>query len=264
MSGQFVIEWAAASDVGKQRDHNEDSYLADEDEGLFVVADGMGGHNSGEEASLRAVEGIYRYMTELRYDPDQASRYGRAEGLPGPARDLVTAIRYANERIFVEALKEPEKEGMGTTVVAAFWNGEHLTLAWVGDSRIYRFRERTLEQITVDHSLLNHLLATGQVTPETAHTVKKGNVIVRALGLKDTVNVDVRMEVLRNGDLYLLCSDGLTDMVDDQIIAQILYESVNGDMDLACRKLVHMANAGGGVDNITVCMMRALQDSVVV
>ena len=264
MSGQYHIEWAALSDVGVRRDHNEDSFLADEDQGLWVVADGMGGHNSGEEASLRAVEGMHRYMSELRYDPHHANRFGKLEGLPRPAQDLVTSIRYANERIWIEAMKDAEKEGMGTTVVGVMRHGDALILGWVGDSRCYRFRASTLEQVTVDHSLVNHLLSTGQISPDEVHTVKKGNVIVRALGLKDTVQVDLRLEPMQGGDLYLLCSDGLTDMVDDFAIGQILYEASSGDLDAACGKLISLANANGGVDNITVCLLRALSDTVVI
>jgi protein phosphatase len=258
----FRIEWAALSDVGRRRDHNEDSFLADEEEGLWVVADGMGGHQGGEDASLLAVESIHHYMVELHADPALAARFVQPLELPQRAIDLAAAIRYANERIFVEALKDPAKEGMGTTVVAVARDGDRVILAHVGDSRIYRVRQQQLEQVTVDHSLINHLLATNQITPEQVEGFGKSNVILRALGLKDAVEVDVRMEPLVDGDIYLLCSDGLTDMVNDPVISQVMAKvgPYGDDLHSAVQQLVHLANTNGGVDNITVCLVQACTD----
>lgn len=256
---QLNIEWAAISDTGRQRDHNEDSFLADEQGGLWIVADGMGGHNSGEDASKLAVASVHEYLFDLRDDLTVNERLGEIEGIPIPAADLVKGVRYANERIFVEALREPEKQGMGTTLVAMYRSGPRLVIASVGDSRIYRLRQNALEQITVDHSLLNHLITAKGISRQEAETLAagKGNVIVRALGMKDTVNVDLRMEALADGDVYLACSDGLTDMVDDQFIGQTLAE-VGSVPDQACDRLVRQANNNGGVDNVTVCVLRVV------
>ena len=253
------VDWAADSDVGRQRDHNEDSFLADEEGGLWVVADGMGGHNSGEEASQIAIVSMHEYLIDRRGDPEILGRLGSIQGLPRAAADMVTAVRYANERIFIEALRESGKQGMGTTVVGVFREGNTFVVGSVGDSRIYRFRGNVLEQITVVHSLLNHLIGSKGITREEAemHARGKGNIIVRALGMKDTVNVDVRMEPMAENDIYLLCSDGLTDMVDDHTIGKTLAES--GQMPAqAVERLIRTANANGGADNVSVCVLRII------
>lgn len=256
---QLHVHWAGLSDTGRQRDHNEDSFLADEEGGLWVVADGMGGHNSGEEASQLAVAAMHEYLVDRRGEPELVDRLGAIQGVPAAVADLVTAVRYANERIFIDALRDPGKQGMGTTVVAAMRDLDRLVLASVGDSRIYRLRQNMLDQITVDHSLLNHLITSKGISrPEAEmHAQGKGNVIVRALGMKDSVNVDVRMERMMPGDVYLMCSDGLTDMVNDQVIGRLLVESVQAP-EQACQRLVLEANAQGGVDNITVCILRVV------
>ena len=256
---QFQIAWSAISDTGRQRDHNEDSFLADEEGGIWIVADGMGGHKSGEEASQLAVASVHEFLFSLCDDVGVNERLGLIEGIPKPAADLVKAVRYANERVFIDAIREPDKQGMGTTLVALYRHGPHILLASVGDSRIYRLRQNLLEQITVDHSLLNHLISSKGISRQEAeaHAAGKGNVIVRALGMKDTVNVDLRMEALMEGDTYLACSDGLTDMVDDQFIGQTLAE-IGALPEQACDRLVRQANSNGGVDNITVCVLRVM------
>ncbi|MBN1945104.1 MAG: Stp1/IreP family PP2C-type Ser/Thr phosphatase [Bradymonadales bacterium] len=252
----FLIEWAAQSDVGRQRDHNEDSYLVDEDEGIWIVADGMGGHLSGEDASQIAVQSIYHYLTELRDDPSIAGRFPSSKAVTPGSMAFESAIHYANERIFVESLKDPAKHGMGTTLVGALREGDYMVLAYVGDSRIYRLRQGRIEQVSVDHSLLNHLLATGKLTPETVGSFTQTNVILRALGLRESVEVDVKLEPLVDGDIYLLCSDGLSDLVDDRVMEQVLRES-GEDLTLCCQKLIALANANGGKDNITVILFKA-------
>ena len=254
------FNWSVQTDVGRQRDHNEDSNAVFAEEGIWLVADGMGGHNSGEVASRIAVEEVTRFLVEpaLRDDPEVNRRLGSLEGdFPPPVRNLIQAVRYANERIFVEGLKSAELEGMGTTIIVAKQTGTHLLLGWVGDSRIYRLRQQSLEQLSIDHSLLNYLLQEGGLSREEAEKQAqgRGNVLVRALGLQDTVKVDVRGEKMVPGDLYVLCSDGLTDMVDDHTIGEILALG-GGDLRTSCSRLVERANHNGGRDNITVCLLQ--------
>jgi PPM family protein phosphatase len=254
----WQIEWAALSDTGRQRDHNEDSFLADDTEGLWVVADGMGGHQSGEEASQIAVACIHQYLVDFRDDPQMRARFAQAGIQSRPLQDLASAIRYANERIFIEAMKDPSKEGMGTTVVACLRVEDAFVLGHVGDSRIYRLRNNALEQISLDHSLLNHLLATGQLSPDKVSGFSQTNVILKAMGLRDQVDADVTMQPFRDGDIYLLCSDGLSDLVDDSTIGQVML-AARDHLSLGCQKLVELANAAGGKDNITVCMIKVFQ-----
>jgi protein phosphatase len=250
----FDIEWAAQSDVGRMREANEDSFLADDYGGLWVVADGMGGHQGGETASLLVCQCIHEFLVDHASDDEFRERYEVASNLPPEARILGAAIRYANERVFIEAMKDPGLDGMGSTVVAILRHEDNLVLAHVGDSRIYRFRDKLLQQITSDHSLVNHLLMTGQITPDQVRGYPKGNVILRAMGLKDEVDVDVQMQPMVDGDIYALCSDGLSDMVEDAVIEQILRES-NGVLAQAAQQLVMLANANGGKDNITICLL---------
>jgi PPM family protein phosphatase len=251
----WQIEWAALSDTGRQRDHNEDSFLADDTEGLWVVADGMGGHQGGEEASQIAVAALHQYLVDFRNDPQMRARFLQS-GIQGRAQqDLAAAIRYANERIFIEAMKDPAKEGMGTTVVSCLRDEDAFVLGHVGDSRIYRLRANALEQISLDHSLLNHLLATGQLSPDKASSFSQTNVILRALGLRDQVDAEVTRQPFRDGDIYLLCSDGLSDLVDDTTIGQVML-AARDMLSLGCQKLVELANAAGGKDNITVCLIK--------
>ncbi|MCA9562468.1 MAG: serine/threonine-protein phosphatase [Myxococcales bacterium] len=255
---QFTIEWAADSNTGRQRDHNEDSFLADDAEGIWVVADGMGGHNSGEEASQLAVSSIHHYITELQFIPENDERLAQMRGVPRLAAAMVEAIRHANDRIFIEAMRNAAKQGMGTTVVAAKRDGTNLVLGSVGDSRIYRLRGNSLTQVTIDHTLVNHLVHTKGMSLAEAQQMAQSNVIVRALGLKNTVEVDVRYEPLRDGDIYLLCSDGLTDMVADNVVGQVMVEGSRIGLPSICQNLIAHANNNGGRDNITVCVLRVV------
>jgi protein phosphatase len=253
----FQIEWAALSDTGRLRDHNEDSFLADDTEGLWVVADGMGGHQSGEDASQIAVASIHQYLVDFRDDAQMRARFAQSGITSTELQDLASAIRYANERIFIEAMKDAAKEGMGTTVVACLRVDDAFVLGHVGDSRIYRLRNNALEQISLDHSLLNHLLSTGQLTEDKVDSFSQTNVILRALGLRDTVEADVTLQPLREGDIYLLCSDGLSDLVNDSTIGQVMLVA-RDQLSLGCQKLVELANNAGGKDNITVCLIKVV------
>ena len=184
------------TDVGKKRSHNEDAFAIHQEKGLFIMCDGMGGHASGEVASQLAVDEIARFFIELCRDSTFDWPYELDENRPFNARAL-ERILYANDRIFVESMKNKELEGMGTTVCAMATAGSQMAIAHVGDSRVYRYRDNTLTQLTEDHSLINHYRRLGELSEEDLEALgKKKNVIVRALGLKDEVEVDVAS---RNG-----------------------------------------------------------------
>jgi protein phosphatase len=243
------------TDVGRKRTSNEDFYAVDEPNELFVLADGMGGHNSGEVASRLAVQHLTSFLTDLARRPGfQFSR----EVPPCDDRDqrrVHAAIQYANERVYIESMKDRRFDGMGTTLLVAWGAGERIVLAHVGDSRIYRLRGGQLTQVTKDHSWLNHMVQTGQMTREAASSAKGKNVIMRAVGLKGSVLPDVQSVERVAGDLYLFCSDGLTDLVEDWILRDVL-DGEGDDLYTAARALVKLANDYGGRDNCTVILLK--------
>jgi serine/threonine protein phosphatase PrpC len=233
----------AVTDVGRTRAGNEDSYFCGRT--VFAVADGLGGHQGGEVASAAAVEPL-------------AALDGREFAEPGGAAEaLAAAIREGNAAILERAAGDPGLWGMGTTVTAAALAGErHLQLAHVGDSRAYLLRDGSLEQVTTDHTVVGELVRRGRLTPEQAAIHPERSILTRAVGLDPRVPVDTPDPVeLRDGDQVLLCSDGLTEAVDDDRIAELL--SAGADGEAACRSLIDAANAAGGPDNITVVLLRA-------
>jgi serine/threonine protein phosphatase PrpC len=233
----------AGTDVGRARSGNEDSYFCGRT--VFAVADGLGGHQGGEVASAAAVEPL-------------AALDGREFAEPGEAAEaLAAAIREGNAAILERAAGDPGLWGMGTTVTAAALAGErHLQLAHVGDSRAYLLRDGSLEQLTTDHTVVGELVRRGRLTPEQAAIHPERSILTRAVGLDPRVPVDTPDPVgLRDGDQVLLCSDGLTEAVDDDRIAELL--SAGADGEAACRSLIDAANGAGGPDNITVVLLRA-------
>jgi serine/threonine protein phosphatase PrpC len=230
-----VSEHAGLSDVGLERSGNEDSYVVRAP--LFAVADGMGGAKAGELAS-----GMVADTLETAFDGGQ---------LPGR---LAPAIEDANARIHAFAQEDRSREGMGTTVTATWVSDTTLTIAHVGDSRCYRFRDGRLEQLTEDHSLVGGLVRLGKLTPQEAEQHPQRSVILRAVGVEATVEVDVYEHELEPGDVYLVCSDGLYSMVRDEVIAETL--RMAHSLDDAAAMLIDLANASGGRDNITVVLFR--------
>jgi PPM family protein phosphatase len=233
----------AGTDVGRARSGNEDSYFCGRT--VFAVADGLGGHQGGEVASAAAVEPL-------------AALDGREFADPGEATEALTAaIREGNAAILERAAGDPGLWGMGTTVTAAALAGDHhLQLAHVGDSRAYLLRDGSLEQLTIDHTIVGELVRRGRLTPEQAAIHPERSILTRAVGLDPRVPVDTPDPVeLRDGDQVLLCSDGLTEAVDEDQIAEVL--SAGDDGEAACRSLIDAANAAGGPDNITVVLLRA-------
>jgi len=233
----------AGTDVGRARSGNEDSYFCGRT--VFAVADGLGGHQGGEVASAAAVEPL-------------AALDGREFAEPGEAAEaLAAAILEGNSAILERAAGDPGLWGMGTTVTAAALAGDrHLQLAHVGDSRAYLLRDGSLDQLTTDHTVVGELVRRGRLTPEQAAIHPERSILTRAVGLDPRVPVDTPDPLgLRDGDQVLLCSDGLTEAVDDGRIAELL--SATDDGDAACRSLIDAANAAGGPDNITVVLLRA-------
>jgi len=242
--------------MGRRRSNNEDSLSADEGLGLFVVADGLGGHASGEVASRLAMETIREQIAGWAAGgPPPPPLGARAEGVSEGAIHLVNSIRFANQVIHGAAGSRPDYQGMATTVVAALVVGPRVALAHVGDSRIYRIRDRKLEQLSRDHSLVREQVALGLISEDEAAVSPQRNVVTRALGMEPAVQVDVQEQEVREGDTLLLCSDGLSDMVDEPVMLEAVVQAED-DLDGACAALVELANAQGGKDNITAVLVR--------
>ena len=254
MSGTLRIEVAGETNVGMKRTHNEDNFSIIEDNGLYIVADGMGGHASGEVASKMAVDEMRTFFTATASDPERTWPYKMDRSKGYEENRLITGIKLANLRIYESAQRDARQRGMGTTVVALFAVEDGVYVAHVGDSRVYRVRDGKIEQLTEDHSLLNDYIKMKRLTAEEIANFPHKNVIVRALGMKDTVKVDTRFEQPAANDLYILCSDGLSGPVDDDQILGIVTGS--NDLKTAASRLIARANENGGPDNITVVIAR--------
>lgn len=250
---------AALTHPGMKRELNEDSFVILENEGVFVVADGMGGHNAGEVASKIAIDTIAEFFKASAEDDDMTWPYKLDPTLALDANKLLVGIKFANKRIFKQSSEDAACSGMGTTVVSilAKDGGDELYVAHVGDSRCYCFYEGELIQVSEDHSLVNEYLKAGQITKEQAKNFPHKNVIMRALGMKDNVLVDIQKRQARAGEIYLLCSDGLSDMVPDTETEKILSEDI--PLNEKTKRLVDMANANGGKDNITVILVQVIE-----
>jgi protein phosphatase len=246
---------AAKSDVGRKRQGNEDSFCLAPEIGLYVVADGMGGHAAGEVASRLAVDAIREWMAKYLAG-DETIAEATAPGGSTGAKFLLSSIRLANRVIFDAAQSRRDYAGMGTTVVAALTQGATVVLAHVGDSRIYRVRDGRIVQVSRDHSFVQQQLDRGVISVEDAQSSQYRHMITRALGLREAVEVDLAEESAEPGDFLLLCSDGLSDLLEDEEILAIVREHPI-DLDRACRTLVDRANYKGGDDNITALLIRA-------
>ena len=247
---------AGLSDVGLQREHNEDSFCILPEHRLFIVADGMGGHRAGDVASKMATHAIASFF-QATSSEDATWPFSFDPHLSVDENRLITGIKLANRKIFEASIKHREVHGMGTTVVGALFSKEKdkLYVAHVGDSRAYRVRDGEITQLTRDHSLLNdYLLVMPDMTEEQKEELPK-NVITRALGRQDSVAVDMVPDEPQAGDVYVLCSDGLSGMVTDPQILEIIADA-GTDMENAAERLVAAANQHGGEDNITVVTLR--------
>jgi PPM family protein phosphatase len=240
--------------VGMKRAHNEDSLRLCREENLFIVADGMGGHASGEVASQMSVETLAEFFRATEDDDEITWPYKMDKERRYDENRVVTGIKLSNRRIFESASRDARLKGMGTTIVVTFFTSETCYIGHVGDSRVYRYRDGDLMLLTEDHSLLNDYIKMRQLTPEEIEAFPHKNVIVRALGMKETVQVDVVNERPQAGDIYLLCSDGLSGMLSDARMAAIM--DSDRDLDTQCEQLIDAANQAGGTDNITVILVR--------
>ena len=249
---------AGQTNVGRKRSHNEDNLLLVEAENLFVVADGMGGHASGEVASQIAIEALKDFFKRTSENDEVTWPFKEEKGLRYEENRLVTSIKLANLRIYETASGEARLKGMGTTIVCSLFTNGMAYLGHVGDSRAYRIRGGAIEQLTEDHSLLNDYIKANKLTPEEIEAFPHKNVIVRALGMRETVQVDIARLDPQPDDIYLLCTDGLSGMVSDENLLKITV-AANGDLEAGCRALIDAANDAGGVDNITVVLVRVAE-----
>lgn len=250
------LDVALLTDVGRVRDNNEDAVAQVEDIGLVVLADGMGGYNAGEIASGLALATILD--SAQRQWPDL--RHGEVDPESGhtvEALFLRELVERAHDTIYSVAQSQPQCAGMGTTIVVAVFFDDRIAVAHVGDSRLYRLRDGTLEQLTRDHSLVEELIARGHYSREDATRLAKKNIVTRALGVEETVEVDLLEEPVEPGDLFLLCSDGLSDMVEDTRIADLLAPPGVPLTDRA-QTLVEAALTAGGRDNVSVVLVKVL------
>jgi protein phosphatase len=256
----LLIDASARTDLGRVRTNNEDAFRIEPDLDLYVLSDGMGGQAHGEIASAIAIETIVEHCRESRNDPDITLFGNSRPDLCDRTNRLMSAVRMANRRIFDAAVQDPAREGMGATIVTAWLDDRRMSLVHVGDSRAYLLRGGSFQQLTTDHSLVAEHVRRGTMTPQEAETSQLQNILVRALGTQEQVEVDADEQMLLEGDTVLLCSDGLTRMVTDPEIASIL--STEDTAQAAADRLVDVANENGGQDNVTVIVIRALPEAV--
>ena len=251
----FTLDYALKTHAGQVRPLNEDAVGADPESGLFILADGLGGYNAGEIASTMAVSTL---LAELPAELDAARQTDSTFDPQSVLRDRLIAM---NSTIYRAALNSSAFEGMATTIVVAWLLGDRLWVAHTGDSRLYRLRAGQLEQLTRDHSFSQELLDAGMVTEEEARLLPAKNLVTRALGASAEVDPEVRDYALRAGDLVMMCSDGLTEMISSaEIGAQLA--SYNGDVQEVARRLVDMANDAGGRDNVSVVVVGVQEATV--
>jgi serine/threonine protein phosphatase PrpC len=249
-----MIEAFGRTDVGRRRKVNEDAYLVSAELSLYVVCDGMGGHNAGEVASRMTVDTVSGFIRNSAVESEITWPWGLDAALSHEANRLKTAIRLANARVFQAADKREELTGMGTTVVAALVGGDLMTIGSAGDSRCYLIRDGTLTQLTRDDSWVSAAVGEGILNSDDVEHHPLRNVITKAVGARESIDLDLIEHRLLPGDVTMLCSDGLHGMLNDQELARLL--AASGSLEeLACR-LVDAANEAGGRDNVTVVLLR--------
>jgi len=247
------ISSGGATHVGLVRTNNEDCFRIVPAMNLFVLADGMGGEAHGEVASALAVETVIKHCMEGEENPATPLLGGAKPGSTGKSQRLLSAVHLANQKVFASAQEHPEQQGMGATLTTAWIDGQQLSIAHVGDSRVYLLRTGQLQQLTSDHSLVAEQVRRGILTANEAEQSNLQSVLLRALGTQPEVEVDVEQVALFPSDVLLLCSDGLTRMVTEPEIAGTLQAEPNPQR--AAEKLVEHANEGGGIDNVSVIVV---------
>jgi serine/threonine protein phosphatase PrpC len=253
-----VLEIASCTDPGMVRSHNEDSIAADAANGLVVLADGMGGYNAGEVASGMATTVIITEMRQILANAQPYQIDPRTSQVIAP-RLVREQVLKANSSIYQAAQSQPQYAGMGTTLVVALFYDNRVLVAHLGDSRLYLLRDGKFRQVTRDHSLLQEQIDSGLITPEQAKNAQHKNLVTKALGIDPSVEPEMHEYPTKPGDLYLLCSDGLCDMVDDEDISMTL-QALGANLKLAAQQLVQMANDNGGRDNVSVILVRVLRE----
>ena len=257
MSLSQALQSASLTDPGRVRDHNEDCIESRPDIGLFVLADGMGGYNAGEVASGMATSLISDGLQET-WSPRGLAGRGREETKALSEQLIKDQVARANSAIFTTSQNNPECAGMGTTLVVTLFFDNFMTVAHIGDSRLYRLRGESMEQVTRDHSLLQEQLDSGLITPEEAKLSQNKNLVTRALGIDPSVEPEVHVYETQPDDTYLLCSDGLSDMVEDEEIRLTLI-TLKSNPNLTVQQLVQAANDNGGRDNISAMLIRVAE-----
>ncbi|APZ42220.1 Stp1/IreP family PP2C-type Ser/Thr phosphatase [Acidihalobacter ferrooxydans] len=253
MTDPSEYEWHAVSDRGLVRQKNEDYVVADGKIGVFVLADGMGGHRGGEVASEIAAKTVLKHL-QSKVPELLPGELDERVGYTGESVAAREAVIKANQEIYQTAQTQPQYEGMGTTLVVVAFYLDRMSVAHVGDSRLYRFRQGQLAQLTSDHTMRQELIDRGFYTENEAGNMIQRNLVTRALGVDTSVAVDVREDLVLPDDFYLMCSDGLYDMLDDEMIAAVIKEE--NSTENCAHKLVNMANSSGGKDNISVICIR--------
>ncbi len=257
MSLKGKIEMAGLTDVGCVREQNEDTISCDPNLGLAILADGMGGHRGGEVASAMAVSTVSDLLGHKlkKISPGETDE---DSGYSLESMAIHEAIIEANTSVYSASIDNTQYRGMGTTMVVVLFYDNRFTVAHVGDSRLYRLRDNEFEQITRDHSLMQELIDRGFYTPEQAQKSLNKNLVTRAIGIEDYVQVDIQEDIAQVDDIYLLCSDGVTDLMDDDLIAQTI-KKCDTDLAKAASELVRVANEHGGKDNISAILARPIK-----
>ena len=254
-----VLQVVRQSDVGKLREHNEDSIASDTTIGLLVLADGMGGYKAGEIASDLAVLTVVNALTyALKNQTDDITQDIAKFDVKTASQAMIEAVKKANDVIYQISQNQSQCAGMGTTLVVCLLTNNKIIVGHIGDSRLYRLRHHVLKQMTEDHSLLQEQLNLGLITVEQAKYSNNKNLVTRALGIEPTVELEIHEYSVQIGDIYLLCSDGLSDLVDDE---DICFKAVEfrDNLDLMAEKLIKMANDHGGKDNISVVIAKVIK-----
>ncbi|WP_096329698.1 Stp1/IreP family PP2C-type Ser/Thr phosphatase [Nannocystis exedens] len=253
MVGPHRVRFAGKTDIGLVRAHNEDSLLIPREMPLAVVSDGMGGHAAGDVASRITVETIDQHYRDTARSGPNTWPF-KLPSLEIEKQRMSVAIQLANSNIFETAQADGSKKGMGCTVDAIYFNQGRFFIGHVGDSRVYRIREGRIQMLTEDHSLLNDYLRMKELSGDEGVHFPQKNVVVRALGLAEQVHVDVIADAFKVGDVFLLCSDGLSGMLDDRVLLDII--TARDSLDTSCNELIKAANDAGGNDNITAILCR--------
>lgn len=252
-----ALQIISVTDPGRVRGHNEDCVESRPEVGVVVLADGMGGYNAGEVASGMATSLIANGLAQV-WTRDKLSKLDRDRAVQLSQKLLQEQVSAANEAIYAAAQRDPQCAGMGTTLVACIFYDNFVTVGHIGDSRLYRMRSDALEQVTRDHSLLQEQIDSGLITKEDARQSHNKNLVTRALGIDPEVETEIHTHEVQEGDIYLLCSDGLNDMIEDEEIQMTLI-ALRSNLDLTAQQLVQAANDAGGRDNVSVMLVKVLK-----